>query len=64
MTAVYFDTRYNKCSILFTNANLVMNDVLTCQLIGMGVTTKPYVIIWNRNTPLCQSYENTEKRKS
>ena len=62
MTTMYFDTRYNV--ILFTNANLFMNDVLTCQLIGMGVTTKSYDITWNRNPLLCQNYENSEKRKS
>ena len=55
---MYFDTRYNV--ILFTNANLFMNDVLTCQLIGMGVTTKSYDITWNRNPLLCQNYENSK----
>ena len=59
---MYFDTRYDV--ILFTNANLVMNDVLICRLIGMVVTTKSYDITWNRNPLLCQNYENSEKRKS
>ena len=32
MTAIYFATGFNKCTILFTDANLLMNDGLTCQL--------------------------------
>ena len=55
MTTMYFDTRYNKRPILFTNANLSMNNVLTCQLIGMDVATKPYVSIWNRVPLLCKN---------
>ena len=49
---MYFDTNYNECAILFTNANLSMNGVLTCQLIGIGVGKKLYVSIWNRNPTL------------
>ena len=41
MPKMYFDTCYNKFITLSTNANLFMDDVLTCQLTGLGVTTKP-----------------------
>ena len=56
MTTVCFDTCYNKCTILFTDANLFMNDVLTYQLIGMGVTTK------QEEEPILLSSKHTEKR--
>ena len=49
---MYFDTHYNKCAILFTDVNLSMNCVLTCQLIGIGVGKKLYVSIRNRNPTL------------
>ena len=72
MTTIYFDAHYNKCTILYTDANLFMINVLICQLIMLSVITKPYVSIWNRNPPLYkyakikkqskhrgQGYENT-----
>lgn len=62
MTTMYFDTRYNV--ILFTNANLFMNDILTCQLIGMGVTTKSYDITWNTGTHSCVKTMKTQRKEN
>ena len=55
-----FDTSYNKCTIVFTNTTLFMNDILTCQLIEMVVTTKPMSVYGTENHP----YVNTQNKKN
>ena len=53
MATIYFDTRYNTCTALFTDTNLFMNNVLTCQLIITGETTKHYLAKIEVGTTFC-----------